>query len=577
MERRLAAVLISDVVGYTKRMEEDTEGTVAAWSEARDSIISPSINSRDGRIVKYTGDGFLAEFNTVQTALECGIELQNKLSENSLEFRIAINLGDIIDDGVDIHGEGVNIAARLEEIAEPGGIVISGDVYNQVKNRIDAEYQDLGLQEVKNVAEPVQAYAVQIKSLTTEEIEETSVASHEKPSIAVLPFDNMSGDSEQEYFSDGITEDIITALSHLRWLNVIARNSSFTYKGQSPDIRQVADELNCRYVLEGSIRKAGNRVRINAQLLEGLSGNHIWAEKYDRELEDIFDLQDEITEAVLGAIEPSLVLAEIERAKRKHPENMDAYDLFLQGLPGLYTFDIEKNTTSLDLLHRAIDIDPTYPQALGYAAWGYEQRLTRGWPAYGDNDLETAVSLARRCIATGTEDPHALVFSGFTLVMTADDYELGVLTGKRALENNPNIGFISMMVGSIFLFGGDDLEKAEECVNLAIRLSPKDPGAHLFHMLKGLIALELGNIEEAVTSCKRSIQLFSTWDTGLIGLIAALVENNEVNEAVKVADRLMRVDPETSISRVDKHLKINNLSLKNKMIEGMRKAGIVES
>ena len=191
----------------------------------------------------------------------------------------------------------------------------------------------------------------------------------------------MSGDSEQEYFSDGITEDIITALSHLRWLNVIARNSSFTYKGQSPDIRQVADELNCRYVLEGSIRKAGNRVRINAQLLEGLSGNHIWAEKYDRELEDIFDLHDEITEAVLGAIEPSLVLAEIERAKRKHPENMDAYDLFLQGLPGLYTFDIEKNTTSLDLLHRAIDIDPTYPQALAYAAWGYEQRLTRGWPA----------------------------------------------------------------------------------------------------------------------------------------------------------------------------------------------------
>ena len=256
---------------------------------------------------------------------------------------MAVNLGDIVDDGRDIHGEGINIAARLEGLSEPGGIVISGDVYNQVKNRIDAEYQDLGLQEVKNVAEPVQAYAVQIKSLTTEEIEETSVASHEKPSIAVLPFDNMSGDSEQEYFSDGITEDIITALSHLRWLNVIARNSSFTYKGQSPDIRQVADELNCRYVLEGSIRKAGNRVRINAQLLEGLSGNHIWAEKYDRELEDIFDLQDEITEAVLGAIEPSLVLAEIERAKRKHPESMDAYDLFLQSLPGIYSFDPDQN------------------------------------------------------------------------------------------------------------------------------------------------------------------------------------------------------------------------------------------
>ncbi len=279
LEYRLAAVLISDVVGYTKRMEEDTEGTVAAWSNARDSLIEPIVEDVDGRVVKFTGDGFLAEFNTVQQALQSAIDLQNKLKNNPLEFRMAINLGDIIDDGRDIHGEGINIAARLEEIAEPGGIVISGDVYNQVKNRIDAEYKDPGPQEVKNVAEPVQAYAVQIKSLTTEEIEETALTSHEKPSIAVLPFDNMSGDSEQEYFSDGITEDIITALSHLRWLNVIARNSSFTYKGQSPDIRQVADELNCRYVLEGSIRKAGNRVRINAQLLEGLSGNHIWAEK----------------------------------------------------------------------------------------------------------------------------------------------------------------------------------------------------------------------------------------------------------------------------------------------------------
>mgnify|MGYP001418569734 CR=1 FL=1 len=337
MERRLAAVLISDVVGYTKLMEEDTEGTVAAWSDGRDKVIKPSVASKDGRIVKFTGDGFLAEFSTVQAALECGIEMQNKLSDNPLEFRMAINLGDIIDDGEDIHGEGINIAARLEGIAEPGGICISGDVYNQVRNRITAEYEDLGPQEVKNVAEPVQAYAVRFKNTTGVSDKGGASPQTEKPSIAVLPFDNMSGDPEQEYFSDGITEDIITALSHLKWLNVIARNSSFTYKGQSPDIRTVSEELNVRYVLEGSIRRAGNRVRINAQLLEGETGNHIWAEKYDRELKDIFEVQDEITKTVILEIRPAIEKVELQRIQSKAPENLDAWDYYQKGRAALYS------------------------------------------------------------------------------------------------------------------------------------------------------------------------------------------------------------------------------------------------
>ena len=290
MERRLTAILISDIVGYTKLMEEDTEGTVAAWSDARDNVVEPQIESASGRLVKFMGDGFLAEFGTVQTALECAIAIQNGVESNSLNFRMAVHMGDIIDDGKDIYGEGINIASRLEGIAEPGGICISGDVYNQVRNRITAEYEDIGPQEVKNVAEPVQAYSVRFENLKKEQGAPAELKKKEKPSIAVLPFNNMSADPEQEYFSDGITEDIITALSHLRWLNVIARNSSFSYKGQSPDIRKVSEELNCRYVLEGSIQKAGARVRINAQLLEGESGNHIWAEKYDRNLEDIFEL-----------------------------------------------------------------------------------------------------------------------------------------------------------------------------------------------------------------------------------------------------------------------------------------------
>ena len=577
MERRLAAVLISDVVGYTKRMEEDTEGTVAAWSEARDSIISPSINSRDGRIVKYTGDGFLAEFNTVQTALECGIELQNKLSENSLEFRIAINLGDIIDDGVDIHGEGVNIAARLEEIAEPGGIVISGDVYNQVKNRIDAEYQDLGLQEVKNVSEPVQAYAVQIKSLTTEKIEETSLTSHEKPSIAVLPFDNMSGDSEQEYFSDGITEDIITALSHLRWLNVIARNSSFTYKGQSPDIRQVADELNCRYVLEGSIRRAGNRVRINAQLLEGLSGNHIWAEKYDRELEDIFDLQDEITEAVLGAIEPSLVLAEIERAKRKHPENMDAYDLFLQGLPGIYSFDPDQNKMALDLLHKAVEVAPDYAKALAYTAWGYQIRASRGWEGYTENDREKASQFALRALGTKTEDPQVLLLCGFVLTMTSEDPELGISSCERVIRTSPNMSHWNGFLAFSFSYGNGDLQRAKECVEKTIRVSPRDPLLFGFYNCLGQIYYQMGELDKALEYCKSSLLMNPSWDTSHIMVIAVLVELGDIGEAEKIASKLLTLDNNISVSRVDQSYNFPNQNLKVKMIEGLRRAGIPEN
>ena len=326
MERRLAAVLISDVVDYTKRMEEDTEGTVAAWSEARDTVLKPKVAEREGRIVKFTGDGFLAEFNTVQTALECAIDLQNNLADSTLEFRMAVNLGDIIDDGEDIHGEGINIAARLEGLAEPGGICISGDVYNQVKNRVDAEYEDIGLQEVKNVAEPVKAHMVRFKNNISNGSLNENANKSDMASIAVLPLNNMSGDTEQEYFSDGMTEDLITTLSRIKFLRVIARNSTFAYKGSSPDIRSVAQQLGVRYVLEGSVRKAGDRIRINVQLLEGETGGHLWAEKYDRGLEDIFEVQDEVVNTVTKEIFPHLARAEVNRAQKLSTELLGAWE-----------------------------------------------------------------------------------------------------------------------------------------------------------------------------------------------------------------------------------------------------------
>ena len=298
VQRRLAAILAADVAGYTRLIETDTDGTVEAWQDAREDVIRPRVSDHSGKIVKLTGDGFLVEFPTVQDAVNCAIAMQQGLADSSLNFRMGVNLGDIVDDGEDIHGEGVNLAARLEGLAEPGGIVISGGVYDQVKNRIDADYEDMGLQKVKNVSAPVQAYRVRQQKMDGDAAaprQGITTEVFDRPAVAVLPFDNMSGDEEQEYFADGITEDIITELAKWGWFPVIARNSTFAYKGQSPDIRKVADELGARYVVEGSVRKSGNRVRITAQLIDAVTGHHVWAERYDRDLTDVFAVQDEIT------------------------------------------------------------------------------------------------------------------------------------------------------------------------------------------------------------------------------------------------------------------------------------------
>jgi len=292
-QRRLAAILAADVAGYTRLVELDTDGTVAAWKSARDNVIKPLVDKKSGHIIKFTGDGFLVEFPSVQDAVFCAITLQAQLTSSPLDFRMGINVGDIVDDGGDVHGEGVNIAARLEALAEPGGICVSGDVYNQVRNRIEADFRDMGEKEIKHVSQPVRVYAIGVSERGPSESPVPEIP--DKPSIAVLPFDNMSGDPEQEYFSDGITEDIITELSRFQSLFVIARNSSFAFKGEAIDITDVAKKLGVQYVVEGSVRKASNRVRITAQLIEASTGNHLWAERYDRDLADIFDVQDEVS------------------------------------------------------------------------------------------------------------------------------------------------------------------------------------------------------------------------------------------------------------------------------------------
>ena len=343
VERRLAAILAADVVGYSRLVGIDEEGILAALKALRNSLIDPKITEYRGRIVKNTGDGALVEFASAVDAVRCAVETQREMADRTInipedrriDFRIGINIGDIVIEEGDIFGDGVNIAVRLESIAAPGGVCVSEDVYRQVRGKFDATFEDIGEQKLKNIVQPVRAYRMRIvgtsAGASTGE-HSTNLPLPDKPSIAVLAFQNMSGDVEQEYFADGIAEDIITALSKSRWLFVIARNSSFTYKGRSVDVKQIGRELGVRYVLEGSVRKSGNRMRITAQLIEAATGAHVWAERYDRDLADIFAVQDEITGSVVNAIEPAMAQAEQQRVSVKPPDSLDAWEAYHRGL-----------------------------------------------------------------------------------------------------------------------------------------------------------------------------------------------------------------------------------------------------
>ena len=396
--RKIAAILAADVVGYSRLASADEDRTLARLRALRSDLIDPTVAVHSGRVVKRTGDGSLVEFRSVVDAVRCAIEVQTGMVERNtglpperrIEFRVGIHLGDVVEEGDgDLMGSGVNIAARLEGIAKPGAICLSEDAYRQVKGRLDLPVSDLGEISLKNIAEPIRVYALEINGTerakaATSEVVRTRLTLPDKPSIAVLPFANMSGDPAQDYFADGMVEDIITALSHFRQLFVIARNSTFVYKGRAIDVKQVGRELGVRYVLEGSIRKSGNRVRITGQLIDAATGTHLWANRFDGALEDVFDLQDQVTTNVVGAIAPKLEQAEIERAKRKPTGSLDAYDLYLRGLACMRRVSQrliirEDIREALRLFHEAIDRDPEFAVAYGTAAWCYVALNANGW------------------------------------------------------------------------------------------------------------------------------------------------------------------------------------------------------
>ncbi|HEU0081744.1 MAG TPA: adenylate/guanylate cyclase domain-containing protein, partial [Bradyrhizobium sp.] len=446
LARRLTCIFAADVAGYSRLTGLDEEGTHVRLQEHLRLLIVPEVAAHRGTIVKTTGDGFLAGFGSAIDAMRCAIDVQRGMAERNsrlpadhrIEFRIGLNIGDVIEDNGDIFGDGVNVAARLEAIAEPGGICVSDDAHRQIRDRLDIVFDDAGEHNLKNIARPVRVFKVRRGGAGAGQ--RPALALPDKPSIAVLPFQNLSADPEQEYFADGVVEDITMALSRFRWLFVIARNSSFTYKGRAVDIKQVGRELGVRYVLEGSVRKAGNRIRIAGQLIDAGTGAHLWADRFDGAVEDMFDLQDHLTAKVVGAIAPKLQLEQILRARRKPTENLDAYDYYLRGLAKAHRrWTRDGNREALQLHCKAIELDPGLACAHGMAAWCYVQRKARGWMIDQVAEIAEGTRLARKAVKFGGDDPLALCMGGYALGFLTHELDDAAAFMDRGLLVNPNL------------------------------------------------------------------------------------------------------------------------------------------
>jgi adenylate cyclase len=586
MERRLTAILAADVVGYGRLMGLDEAGTLNALNAHRSEFIDGKIAEYRGRIVKLTGDGMLVEFPSVVHAVACSADIQRGMQgrnkdvppERRIELRIGINLGDVIVEGDDIFGDGVNVAARLEGIARPGGIAISASVRDQVGDRLALTFADMGEQTFKNIAQPVRAFEVRWDKdqgpVFTRQAAE-SMTSPSKPSLAVLPFQNMSGDAEQEYFADGVVEDIITALSRFRSFAVIARNSSFVYKGRAVDVRQAAKELGVRYVLEGSVRRAANRLRITAQLIDGVTGAHLWARNFDGALEDVFDFQDRITETVAIVVEPQIQRAEIERSRRERPGSIAAHDLDLRALSTIWTESAKDNAEAFALLTEALTREPDNALLLAHAASALDQRIAMGWPPLGPDDRQKCAEFARRGLQHAAGDAMVMAYCGMSLLQGARDYDWGMATLESAAKANPNNLLVVMRAGVGHLHCGD-IEQALAYFHRANRLSPGDPGAHA--SLTGIAHAQmvLGDFAEAVVWAARSLAISPTYDPTLWILIAANAHLGRIGEAHQYLQQLKRIAPDITVARIEAGQPAKDPSRVAAILEGLRLAGLEE-
>jgi TolB-like protein len=580
MDHRLVAILVADVVGYSHLVEVDEAGTLAGLRTRRAEILRPLVAKHNGRIVKLMGDGVLIEFASAVSGIQCAVQLQAAMAsanevlaeDKQIVFRVGVNLGEVVVEGDDIYGDGVNVAARLEAICEPGGVCLSENVHRQIRGKTEILFEDLGEQRLKNIAEPVRVYRVRSAGGV---VARPALALPDKPSIAVLPFQNMSGDTEQEYFADGMVEEIITALSRFRQLFVIARNSTFTYKGRAVDVKQVRRELGVRYILEGSVRKSGSRIRITGQLIDTATGAHLWADRFDGAVEDIFDLQDQVTARVVGAIAPKLEEAEIERAKRKPTESMDAYDQFLRGMANLYKWTKEGNEEALAHFYRAIDLDPNYAAAYGLAARVYIQRNAGGWVTDRVHELAETERLSRKAIDLAGDDAVALATAGFALSDFLGLVEEGDVIIDRALGLNPNLAWIWLYSSWVKASLGKP-EIALERIGQALRLSPNDPMTYSFHAAKAWAELFAGHFNEAYSSAEAAI-----WQkpnfllyTCIAAASAALAGRHP--EAQRVVAQLKQTNPGLRISSVKDLIPLRRAEDTARWVEGLKLAGIPE-
>jgi adenylate cyclase len=596
VERRLAAILAADIAGYSRLMGEDEEGTLAALKAIRRELTDPKVTEHRGRIVKTTGDGVLVEFASVIDAVRCAVDIQREMAarnaeiadEQRIEFRIGINVGDIIIDEGDIYGEGVNVAARLETLAQPGGICVSRVVRDHVRDKLDFGFDDRGEQQVKNIARPIRAFAVAFVSPHPSPAPpagegnadsarvgaDAPAPPAEKPSIAVLPFQNLGGDPEQEYFADGIVEDIITALSRNRAFFVISRNTSFTYKGPAVDVARVARELGVRYVLEGSVRKAGNRVRITAQLIDAASGRHLWADRYDRDLADIFEVQDEIARTITGELAPGIIAAEMQQARRKDSGQLDAWDRTMRAHWHIRRFTRDDLAEACRLLEEAIRLDPTSGMAFADLAFASHFDAVFGWTDDPAQTFARCGEAARRAVALDDSDAHAhgalAIFDLFS-----GRHEEARRRLLLALDLDPNSVTARGYLGVSYGFAGD-YEATLPQIQEAIRLSPRDPMANIWPLVNGWAALLSERDAEAVEFAKQANERNGEFPDNYAVLASAYGHLGDAVAARAALDEFLRRSPVTGASDERLNRPFARPELRERFLAGLRKAGLPE-
>ena len=582
VERKLAAILAADVAGYSRLMGADEEGTLARLKAHRKELIDPKIAEHRGRIVKTTGDGILIEFPSVVEAVGCAVEAQQGMVERNADmpedkritFRVGINLGDIIVDGDDIYGDGVNIAARLEAMAEPGMVCLSAAAWEHARGKVPFGADDLGEHQLKNIERSVRVF--RIASGTSATPTRKPLPLPDKPSIAVLPFQNMSGDPDQEYFADGIVEEITTALARLPWLFVIARNSSFTYKGKTINVRHVGTELGVRYVMEGSVRKAGDRVRITGQLIDATNGAHIWADRFDGGLDAIFELQDQVASSVVGAIEPRLRLSEIERATRKPTERLDAYDFYLRALAQIHRLTPKATEEAMRLALQAVEIDPAYAPAAALGGWCRAVQKWQGWIKPQGSEYADGIRLARVAIASGIDDPDMLWMAGHTLAYLAADHDTARVAISRALALNVNSAHAWGAKGLVESYLGQ-ADSAIDAFQRAARLSPLDPLLYHYKFGIALSHLGAGRYEPAmdwVSEALREQPHFSAGFRVKVALCGLLGRSEEGGTALA---RLLELQPGLTVAAFAAHaVTFLSAEMTDIMVTGLRKAGLPE-